>query len=118
MQERLDAVAEETLLTLLDDEESAGDLEHDTGRMLRLTASKQDGRAVLEFVAAASDENLEDRLAVLTSQAVGLPLERDISLRMMQHHASEVFHQQYNDLDIVTVHIKPIDPADTPGIAN
>ncbi len=106
MQQRLDAVAEETLLTLLDGDESAEGIDQDARRTLRLTTSKQDGHAVLEFVAAASDENLEDRLSVLATQAVGLPLERDISLRMLQHHASEVFHQQYNDLDIVTVHIK------------
>ncbi len=118
MHDRLDAVAEETLLTLLDDEESADRFDHDTGRTLRLTASKQDGRAVLEFVAAASDENLEDRLSVLASQATNLPLERDISLRMLQHHASEILHQQYHDLDIVTVHIKPLEPAGTPDSAN
>ncbi len=63
---------------------------------------------MLEFVAAASDENLEDRLSMLTSQAVGLPLERDISLRMLQHHDSEILHQQYHDLDIATVHINPV----------
>ena len=118
MQQRLDAVAEETLLTLLDDWESAEDFDHDTGRTLRLTANKQDGRAVLEFVAAASDENLEDRLSVLTSQAVGLPLERDISLRMLEHHASKILHQQYHDLDIVTVHIKPLEPSDASDTAN
>lgn len=110
MQLRLDAVAEETLLTLLDgDESAAGDVDQSTKRKLRLTASKQDGRPVLEFVAAASDENLEDRLSVLASQSTELPLERDISLRMLQHHASDILHQQYHDLDIVTVHIKPLE---------
>ncbi len=118
MQERLDAVAEETLLTLLNDEESAERFDRDTERTLRLTASRQDGLAVLEFVAAASDENLEDRLSVLASQAGGLPRERDISLRMLQHHASEILHQQYHDLDIVTVHIKPLEPAISPEPAN
>ena len=118
MAHRLDAVAEETLLTLLDGDESADELDEVARRTLRLTTSKQDGHAVLEFVAAASDENLEDRLSVLATQAVGLPLERDISLRMLQHHASEVFHQQYNDLDIVTVHIKPLEPSSSPETAD
>ncbi|MDE0065746.1 MAG: hypothetical protein OXN44_02620 [Acidimicrobiaceae bacterium] len=111
MNQRLDAVAEETLLTLLDSDESTDGSDEDVRRTLRLTTSKQDGRAVLEFVAAANEENLEDRLSVLASQNTGLPLERDISLRMLQHHASEVFHQQYHDLDVVTVHIRPIEAA-------
>ena len=120
MAHRLDAVAEETLLTLLDGDEFADgvDEDEDVRRSLRLTASKQDGHAVLEFVAAANEENLEDRLSVLASQNPGLPLERDISLRMLQHHASEVFHQQYHDLDVVTVHITPLEPATAPGAAD
>ncbi len=109
MQLRLDTVAEETLLTLLDSDESADDFDQSIKRKLRLTASKQDGRPVLEFVAAASDENLEDRLSVLASQSTELPLERDISLRMLQHHASDILHQQYHDLDIVTVHVRPLE---------
>ena len=60
MAHRLDAVAEETVLTLLErDEEGA-----ERGRQrLLLTARKEDGRAVLEFVAAPGDGNLEDRMA-------------------------------------------------------
>ena len=106
MSHRLDAVAEETLLTLLDtDAEQAGG---DTaGRALRITASKQDGRAVLEFVAAARGENIEDRLAVLDEPAATRPVERDMSLRLLQHFATSVVHQQYHELEIVTVHVTP-----------
>ena len=99
MSERLDAVAEETLLTMLD----AGDA--DAGRTLRVTASKQDGRAVLEFVAAARGENIEDRLAVLDEPAAARPVERDVSLRLLQHYATTVLHQQYHELEIITVHV-------------
>ena len=122
MRQRLDMVAEETLLTLLDNDGdglggsdgggTAGGSEDFAQRMLRLTAKTQDGRPVLEFVAAGSDENLEDRLSVLTAQSTELPLERDISLRMLRHYSSNVHHQQYHDLDIVTVHVKPPDHAD------
>ena len=102
MLHRLDAVAEETLLTLLDD----GRAGHDGAkRALRLTASKQDGRAVLEFVAAAHGENIEDRLAVLDDPSADRPVERDISLRLLQHYASSVVHHQYHELEIVTVHV-------------
>ena len=101
MSERLDAVAEETLLTLLDAD--TGDAE--AGRALRVTASKQDGRAVLEFVAAARGENIEDRLAVLDEPTADRPVERDVSLRLLQHYATSVLHQQYHELEIVTVHV-------------
>ena len=104
MSERLDAVAEETLLTLLDVEGADDKLD---GRALRVTASKQDGRAVLEFVAAARGENIEDRMAVLDEPTADRPVERDISLRLLQHYATSVLHQQYHELEIVTVHVNP-----------
>ncbi len=107
MSDRLDAVAEESLLTLTDAGGPASDGET---RALRLTLSKQDGRAVLEFVAAASEENIEDRLAVLDSESVERPVERDLSLRVLQHHAASVNHQQYHEVDIVTVHVDAPDP--------
>ena len=112
MSHRLNAVAEETLLTLLDNPDGSGpDPDEDgPGRTLRLTAGKQDGQAVLEFIAAASDENLEDRLAVLTDHTAGRPIQRDLSLRMLRHHASSVLHQQYHELDMVTVHVDVPDP--------
>ena len=109
MSSRLDAVAEETLLTLLDDERAGGDAD---GRALRITASKQDGRAVLEFVAAARGENIEDRLAVLDEPGATRPVERDISLRLLQHFATSVVHQQYHELEIVTVHVSVPPPPD------
>ena len=104
MSQRLDAVAEETMVTLLDAEQ-AGEAPHD--RTLRVTASKQDGRAVLEFVAAARGENIEDRLAVLDEPTADRPVERDVSLRLLQHYATSVLHQQYHELEIVTVHVNP-----------
>ena len=104
MSRRLDAVAEETLVTLLDAEQ-AGDAA--TTRELRVTASKRDGRAVLEFVAAARGENIEDRLAVLDEPTADRPVERDVSLRLLRHYATSVLHQQYHELEIVTVHVNP-----------
>ena len=107
MSDRLDAVAEEALLTLIDADQPADAVE---SRALRLTASKQDGGAVLEFVATASGENIEDRLAVLDAHSVERPVERDLSLRVLQHHAASVNHQQYHEVDIVTVHVDVPDP--------
>ena len=112
MLHRLDAVAEETLLTLLDAEQADGDT---AGRSLRITASKQDGRAVLEFVAAARGENIEDRLAVLDEPTAARPVERDVSLRLLQHFATSVIHQQYHELEIVTVHVNMPQQPDPAG---
>ena len=98
---RLDAVAEETLLTLLrDDREAAGQ-----ERRLLVLASSEDNAAVLEFIAAGGEENIEDRLAVLGETATEESIERDVSLRILRHLASEVQHRQYHDVDIVTVRV-------------
>ncbi len=102
MASRLDAVGEETLLTLLEKHEARA--EHDR-RQLLLTAHKEDGGAVLEFIASTSEDNLQDRIALLGEQAAGVLVEREVSLRLLRHFASSVLHQQYHGLDIVTVRV-------------
>ena len=99
MAERLDAASEETLLTLLHDEE---DTDRDP-RRLQLTVHKEDGGAVLEFIAAPGEANLEDRIALLNERLDETSPEREVSLRLLHHLASSVRHQQYHDTDIVTV---------------
>ena len=88
MAHRLDAAAEEAMLTLLrhDEEEEAG------------------GGAVLEFIAAPGEENLEDRIALIGEGTDDAP-EREVSLRLLRHLASSVHHQQYHDTDIVTIRV-------------
>ena len=102
MAERLDAAGEETLLTLL--RETQADAEPGR-RRLRLTAHKEDGGTVLEFVAAGGEENIEDRIALLGEGAAGDQVEHEVSLRLLRHLASSVHHQQYHDTDILTVRI-------------
>ena len=63
MADRLEAVGEEALLSLLRPEEDET-LPY-RRRRLRLVAARADGGAVLEFVVAPTGENIEDRLAVL-----------------------------------------------------
>ena len=99
MTQRLDAASEETLLTLLPDDE-APDSEP---RRLQLTVHKEDGGATLEFIAAPGEANLEDRIALLNERLDETSPEREISLRLLRHLASSVRHQQYHDTDIVTV---------------
>ena len=58
MAQRLDAVCEETLLTLVR-------RETEEERRLRLAAYREGDGAVIEFVVASRDENVQDRLALL-----------------------------------------------------
>ena len=105
MAERLGAAAEEALLTLAGGEESGG--ERDSGsRRLLLSAHKEHTGAVLEFVVGPGSENLQDRVALLGEPSDEASMERDVSLRLLRHLASSVRHQQYHDTDIITVRVE------------
>ena len=105
--QRLDAIGEEALATLM---QGSGERGERRPRRLRLSASRDDGSAVLEFiVASGEDGNLEDRIALLGEHTAGTPAEHEISLRLLRHLASSVRHQQYHDTDIVTVHVKAVE---------
>ena len=104
MVNRLDAASEETLLTLLRQDEG----KEMRGRRLLLNAHKEDGGAVLEFIAAPGDDNLQDRIALLGElgeRSGEAPGEREVSLRLLRHFASSVRHQQYHDTDVVTIRV-------------
>ncbi|MDE0207205.1 MAG: hypothetical protein OXP66_14420, partial [Candidatus Tectomicrobia bacterium] len=94
----LSAAAEETVLSLLDAQEGRED------RRLLVIARADREAAVLEFVAAGGGENLEDRM--MPGDSLDVPPERNLSLRLLRHFASEVRHQQYHDSDIVTVRVE------------
>lgn len=99
--ERLCSAGEETLLSLVRQEEEAADV---AGRRLRVVARNDHGTVELEFIAAVGETNLEDRMILLTDEA-DTPNERELSLRLLRHYASSVRHQQYHDIDIVTVRV-------------
>ncbi len=103
MAARLHAVSEETLLTLLAQDEDAADA---GPRRLLVVARREDRGATLEFVAARGEENVQDRIALLSETGTGDVLEREVSLRLLRHLASSVRHQQYHDTDIVTVRVE------------
>lgn len=109
MADRLDAASEETLLTLLD-QKTTSDQEEPL-RRLHITAHKEGNEAVLEFVASATEENLEDQITLLGERATEAPTEREVSLRLLQHIASSVQHQQYYDTDILKVRVKAPAPS-------
>jgi len=103
MANRLDAASEETLLTLIHRQE-AGD--GNIQRRLLLVAYKEDGGAVLEFVASTGEENLQDRIALLGTRIDEALVEQEASLRLLRHLASSVRHQQYHGTDIVTIRVE------------
>ena len=100
--ERLRAAGEETLEILVQQD---GDEEGARGRRLILNARLAEGAAELEFLAASTGENVEDRLAYLSEQPE-LVDEREISFRLLRHYASSVRHQKYNNMDIIAVRIE------------
>ena len=73
-----------------------------------MTARAESGGAELEFLAVTGEGNIEDRLALLGVRAAEVPLERDVSLRLLRHLATSVRHQKYHDTDIVTVRVDPV----------
>ncbi|MYF80640.1 MAG: hypothetical protein F4177_02515 [Chloroflexi bacterium] len=99
---RLRSVGEETLTSLLP-EQAATD-QADAPRLL-IVARPQAAMVELEFVATTSQENLEDQMAVLTNEAAHSG-EGELSLRLLRHFASNVRHQQFHGVDIVTVQVE------------
>jgi len=100
--ERLDAAAEEALLSL-DRPEASGD--GPARRRLIMAARRDKGEVALEFVVAPRDENLQDRLALLSGEVEETSAGSEVSLRLLRHLASSVRHRQYYDTDIVTVRV-------------
>ena len=104
MTERGRAGGEETLLLLLRKEEERASPD---GRKLLLMAGGEGEDALLEFVAATEETNLEDQIALLGDRAAGGRVEQEVSLRLLRHYASSVRHNQYHDTDVITVHVEP-----------
>ena len=108
MAERLDAACEETLLTLVRQE-------NEEERRLRLVAYREGGGAVLEFVVASRDENVQDQLALLGDEPGETPAKEELSLQLLRRLASSVRHQQYRGMDVVTVRVAGPGPAPAGG---
>ena len=109
MADRLDAAAEEALLSLTRPEKPGDD---PSRRRLVMAARREAGEVALEFVVAPRDENLQDRLALLSGEVEETAAESEVSLRLLRHLTSSVRHRQYYDTDIVTVRVAV---APTPG---
>lgn len=104
MSERLDAVGEEVLVTLV----QRRDADNQGGRRgLMVSARKVSGVAVMEFIAATGEgKNLQDQVSLLGEQVEEGQLEQEVSLRLLRHLATSVRHQQYHGADIMTVRVE------------
>ncbi|MDE0281360.1 MAG: hypothetical protein OXN16_09835 [Gammaproteobacteria bacterium] len=105
MAHRLVMVAEEVLLSLAPAEEGKS---HGDRQRLVVMASSDGPQAELEFIVATSEENLEDRIQQHRQYDPASSGEHEISLRLLQHYASSVRHQQYHEMEIVTIRVDPI----------
>ena len=101
IESRLELAGEETLYTLLGDETD----EQRPERSLQIVAYRDGADAVLEFIASPGGENIQDLLTVIKDTPSEPSADREVSLRLLRHAASSVDHQQYRDIDIVTVRV-------------
>ena len=101
IESRLELAGEETLYTLLGDETD----EPRPERSLQIVAYRDGNDAVLEFIASPGGENIQDLLTVIKDTPSEPSADREVSLRLLRHAASSVDHQQYRDIDIVTVRV-------------
>ncbi|MDE2669837.1 MAG: hypothetical protein OXI51_09320 [Chloroflexota bacterium] len=112
MQERLTAVAEETLLTLApldlslggDDEDQEGPKDE---RQLVVLASSEGTTADLEFIGGGAGANLEDQIRQIQEHDSLTAVEEELSLVLLRSYAESVTHQQYHDTDIIAVRVVP-----------
>ena len=118
MHDRLNAVAEETLLTLApldlslggDDEEKPKD-----ERQLVVLASSEGTTAHLEFIGGGAGANLEDQIRQVQEHDSLTAAEEELSLVLLRSYAESVTHQQYHGTDIITVQVVPPAGARTPA---
>ena len=101
---RLNSVVEEVMLALLGHQK---DEIHNQPRALNLLARKEANGALLEFTAGSSEEdgNFQDRIALLAEQVGEAQSEKEMSLRILHKHAASIHHQQYHDMEVVTVRV-------------
>ena len=102
MVHRLESAGERTLLTLTGPDERG---EKSPRRRLFLSAHEEAGGAVLEFVAAVGEENVQDRIVFRAERPEDL-MDGEVSLRLLRHIVASVRHQQFHETDTVTVRVE------------
>jgi len=98
---RLRAAGEESLLCLL----SSVTKEDETGARLIISIRSQDNTVEMDWLSVFEEQNIEDRLAYMSEEAE-VHDDRELSFRLLRHHASSVHHRKYHGVDIVTVQVE------------
>ncbi|MCY4026759.1 MAG: hypothetical protein OXH75_10670 [Acidobacteria bacterium] len=92
---RLQLAGEEAFLYLLERQEES------KPQPVRVSVRPVDDLLQIELVAGPDDVNLEDRLGKLDEE--DHEIVRDVGPRILRHVAKEVKHEQFYDLDVLTV---------------
>ncbi len=101
---RLRLVGEEVMLSLFNEESDGQDEER---RRLVATIRPDGASAELEIVVASNDAiqgNIENRIAYL-GQEQALEDEQQLSVRILRHYASSVYHRKYYGIDIISCRV-------------
>jgi len=93
--DRLQLAGEEAFVYLLDRQADAS-----APRPISLAVRHPGDALELEFVSGPEAENLEARLHGLSEEASAID---DAGLRILRHMAREVKHEQFRELDVLTV---------------
>ena len=96
---RLQLAGEEAFLYLLERQEES------KPQPVRVAVRPVDDALRIELVAGPDDVNLEDRLGKLDEDR---QIVRDVGPRILRHVAKEVKHEQFYDLDVLTVTVERI----------
>ena len=96
---RLRSAGEEVLMSLAGQDGDTSGL-----RRLRVSVRQEKGAAVMEFLAAPQGTNFEEQIKLLEQHAV--PVEQEMSLRLLKHYAASVRHRHYHLNDLVTVRVE------------
>ena len=99
--DRLRLICEEALATLREGATGEGG-----ARRLHLSATVDEGVAVLDFVTSAQGDNVADLLQMLDREVSSSLPENQLSLRLLRGLAASVEHRQYHGVDILTVRAK------------
>ena len=99
---RLRAAGEETLAAMM---QLCEDRDDAAAPRMVLNLRPEAGSIELEFLALFSEENLEDRIDLMSEDAQ-LPDVSELSFRLLRHLATAVRHRRYHGLDVVTVNVE------------
>ena len=97
---RLRAAGEESLLCLL----SSDVKDRIDSTQLIIVVRYRDDTVEMDLLSVFEEQNIEDRLAYM-SEEVEVHDDRELSFRLLRHHASSVHHRKYHGVDIVTVQV-------------